>query len=202
MSVGAERSEFESGFHGLEGEGIDFDGIEEEFAALLAGEEIVNPGEETVAAELPGMATAFEADGFGEMQAMLAGLAGKHTGASDAVEDGGNFDEHVAGVAERLLLVAGELSAEMADPARGEARGERERGGFGGDEFFAVVVDGVVSDRAGGIEEDVVGSPVARGVEAQRELMVWTDIDVELGMGRVADLSGGIFSGKGTESSG
>ena len=37
VSVGAERSEWESGLHRFEGEGIDLDGIEQVFAALLAG---------------------------------------------------------------------------------------------------------------------------------------------------------------------
>ena len=78
----------------------------------------------------------------------------------------------------------------------GEARGQRERRGFGGDDFLPVVADGIVGDGTGGIEEDVVRSPVTRGVQAQRELMAGREIDVELGVGRVADLRGGIFSGK------
>jgi hypothetical protein len=141
-------------------------------------------------------------DSFGEVQAMLAGLAREKVGASDAVEDVGDFDQNVAGVAVGLLEVAGELGAEVADPARGKAGGERERCGFGGNQFLAIVADGVVGDGAGGIEENVVGAPVTRGVEAQCELMVGSEIDVELGVGRVADLRGGIFSGEGGEMGG
>jgi len=123
VSVGAQRRECESGFHRLEGEGIDLDGIEKIFAALLAGEEIVDRGEEAVAAELPAIAAAFEADGFGEVQAVFASLARKQVGASDAVEDVRNLDQDVAGVAVGLLEIVGELGAEMADPAGREAGG-------------------------------------------------------------------------------
>ena len=116
VGVRAQGAQRESGFHGLEGEGIDLDGIEKIFAALLAGEKIVDPSEEAVAAELPCIAAAFVADRFGEVQAMLAGLAGKKVGASYAVEDVKNFNQHVVSVV-GLLKVAGELGAEMADPA-------------------------------------------------------------------------------------
>ena len=61
---------------------------------------------------------------------------------------------------------------------------------------MAVIADRVVGDGAGGIEKYVVGSPVTRGVEAQRELMVRREIDVELRIRRIADLRGGIFSGE------
>src|SRR5271167_1322732 len=64
VGVGAQRSERESTFLRLEGEGIDLDGIEDIFAALLAGEEIVDPGDENVAAKLEGMAAGIEAEGF------------------------------------------------------------------------------------------------------------------------------------------
>ena len=127
---------------------------------------------------------------------MLVGLPRKKVGTSDAVEDVGNLNQDVGGIAVRLLQIAGKLAAEMADPARGEAGSQGQRCGFGGHLFLAVVADGVVSDGAGGVEKDVVGSPVTGCVEAQRELMVGREIDVELGIGGVADLRGGIFSGE------
>jgi hypothetical protein len=114
------------------------------------------------------------------VQAVLTRLAREKVGASHAVEDVGNLYQHVAGIAVRLLAVAGELGAEVADPPRGKARGQGERSGFGGNEFLTIVADGVVGDGAGGIEENVVGAPVTRGVEAQRELVARTEIDVEL----------------------
>src|ERR1700681_981000 len=90
----------------------------------------------------------------------------------------------------------------MTDPAGRETRGQGERTGFRGNQFLAIVANGVVGDGAGGIEKDVVGSPVTRGVEAERELMAGSEIDVELGVGRVSDLRGGIFAGERSEVSG
>ena len=182
--------------HRLEGEGIDLDRVEKVFADLLAGEEIVDPGKQAITAELPGIAAAFQAHSLSQMQAMLAGLAREKVGASHAVEDVGNLYQNIAGIAVGLLAVAGELGAEMADPARGESGGQRERSGFGGNEFLAIVADGVVGNGAGGIEEDVVRVPVTYGAQSQRELISGSEIDVELGVRSVADLSGGIFSGE------
>ena len=70
------------------------------------------------------------------------------------------------------------------------------RAGFGGDGFLSVVRDGIVGERAGGIEEDVVRSPVARGADAQCKLVARREIDINFGVGGVAHLSGGIFSGE------
>ena len=88
------------------------------------------------------------------------------------------------------------LGAQVADPALGKTAGERQAGGFGGDEFLSVIADCVISDGTGGIKEDVVRSPVAGCIEAERELVVRGEIDVELAVGGVADLSGGIYAGQ------
>ena len=79
VGVGAERGERQSGFHGLEGEGIDFDDVEEIFAALLAGKIIIEPGDEGIAAELEGMAAGIEAESFGKLAAMFASGAGSRS---------------------------------------------------------------------------------------------------------------------------
>ena len=118
VSVGAQRGERQSGFLRFEGEGIDFDDVEKIFAALLAGKEIVDPGEKGVAAELERVAAGIEAEGFGKLGAVLASGAGKKIGASDAVDDVGNFDQRVAGVGVGLAQIARELGAQMADEAR------------------------------------------------------------------------------------
>ena len=68
----------------------------------------------------------------------------------------------------------------MADPARREAGSQREGCGFSGNLFLTVVADGVISDRAGGIEKNIVGSPIIRSVQAQRELMMRRKVSVEL----------------------
>src|SRR5579863_4228121 len=86
VGVGAERGERESGFLGLEGEGIDFDFVEEVFAALLAGKKIVDPGNQGVTAELERVAIGIEAEGFGKLAAVFTGGAGEKIGASDAID--------------------------------------------------------------------------------------------------------------------
>src|SRR5208282_3564075 len=150
VSVGAEGSEWESGFHGFEREGIDLDDVEEIFATLLTGIVIVDPGDQGVAAELEGVAAGIEAKGFGELGAVFASGAGELVGAANAVDDVGDFDQGVGGVGVGLAQIAGELGAEMADEARGYAGDERGRTGIGGNVFRAVVGDGIVGDGTGG----------------------------------------------------
>ena len=82
----------------------------------------------------------------------------------------------------------------MTDPALRNARRQRQRCRLRRDQFLPVVADRIVSDRAGRIEKHVVRPPVPRGVEAQRELLAGREIEVELGIGRIADLRGRIFS--------
>src|SRR5271157_4399455 len=77
VGVGTERSQREPGFHGLEGEGIDLDNVEEILAALLAGVKIINPGDERVAAELERMAAGIEAQCLGKLGAVFARGAGE-----------------------------------------------------------------------------------------------------------------------------
>src|SRR5271168_659169 len=89
MSVGAERRKRKSGFHGLEGEGIDFDYVEEILAALLAREVVVDPCDQGIAAELEGMAAGIEAQGFGKLGAVFARSAGELVGAPNAVDNVG-----------------------------------------------------------------------------------------------------------------
>src|ERR1700734_2146743 len=121
VRVGAKRREWKAGFHGCESEGIHFDGIEDIFAALLAREKVIDPGDEGVAAELEGMAAGIEAEGFGKLGAVFASGAGEQVGASDAVDNICNFDESVAGVGVGLAKIAGELSPQGADEGWGEA---------------------------------------------------------------------------------
>src|SRR5258708_39159098 len=69
VGVGAKRAERKSGFHWSESEGIDIDGIKEIFAALLAGKEVVDPGEKRVAAEFEGVAGREEITPFSSSEA-------------------------------------------------------------------------------------------------------------------------------------
>src|SRR5882762_2008004 len=114
VGVRAKRTERKSRFHGCKGEGIDLDGIKEILAALLAGEEIVDPGEKRVAAKLEGVAGSVEAQGFGEVQSVLTRRTGEQVGAADRINDGWNLDQSVSAVCIGLLQVARELSSEMA----------------------------------------------------------------------------------------
>ena len=142
------------------------------------------------------MAAGIEAEGFGKLGAVFAGGAREQVGAADAIDDVGNLDERLAGVGVGLAKVARELGTEVADEARGQAGSERGGTGFGGDSFFAVIGNRIVGDGAGRIEEDVVRSPVAGRVEAQSELVARSEIDIEFGVGGIADLRGGKGSSK------
>jgi hypothetical protein len=55
--------------------GCGFDGIEKILAALPAGEEVVDPGEQAISTEFPGVARSLKTDGLGHMQSVLARLA-------------------------------------------------------------------------------------------------------------------------------
>ena len=77
VGISAKRSEWEPGFFRCKGEGVDFDFVEKIFAALLAGEEIVDPGDESVAAKLKGVAAGIETESFGKLGAVFAGGAGQ-----------------------------------------------------------------------------------------------------------------------------
>src|SRR5580700_808015 len=196
VSVSAERRERQTRFHGFEGEGVDLDYVEQIFAALLAGEVIVDPCDERVAAELERMAAGIEAESFGKLAAMFASGTRKLIGTSNAVDDVGNLDQRVGGIGIGLAQVARELGAEMADNPRGQARDESNRASIGGNVFCAVVGDGVVGNGARGIKEYVVRSPVSGRVVAQGQLIAWREIDIELGIRCVPDLRSGIRSRK------
>src|SRR5437879_3431440 len=80
MRVGAQRRQLHPRLPGYERELVHFDGIEKILAALPAGKEVVDRSEQRIAAELPGVAPAFEAESFGKVEAVLAGLPWKNTG--------------------------------------------------------------------------------------------------------------------------
>src|SRR5580700_3848475 len=110
-----------------EGEGINLDEIEDVLSAGLRGEIVIDPGEQGVATKLPGVPLAFEADGLGQVQAMLASLAGQDVGTSEAVDGAANHSERIGGVAEGLLQIARELGAQVADQPPGKCAGQGDR---------------------------------------------------------------------------
>ena len=133
------------------------------------------------------------------MQPVFARLPGQNIGTSHSIQDRRNFHQHITGIAIGLLLIARKLRAEMADQARRKAGGQRQVRGFGRDPFLPVIADGIVADRAGRIEEHIIGSPVTSGVHAQCELVAWSEIDIELCIRRVAYLCGRILACQGGE---
>src|SRR5678809_790815 len=99
VGIGAQRRELQSGLSWLECEWVNLDRIEEVFAALLAGEEVINPGEKPVSTKLPGVTRSLHAESLCQVQPVLAGLAWKDVRAADPVEYGRDLYQHVAAVA-------------------------------------------------------------------------------------------------------
>src|SRR5438552_2613345 len=87
VRIGAQRREFQAAFHGFEGERVHLYRIEDIFTTECRREEVVNPGEQRVAAEFPGVALAIETDGFSEMRAMLAGLTRQDGRSAEPIND-------------------------------------------------------------------------------------------------------------------
>src|SRR5579863_8181989 len=98
MRIGTERSQRKTRFLWFEAERIHFNNIEKIFAALLAGEKVVDPCDESVAAELEGMPASVEAESLGQLGAMFTRGAGKLIGATDAIDDISHFNECAVGV--------------------------------------------------------------------------------------------------------
>lgn len=126
MGIGPQRRKLQAGLSGPKRERIDLDRIEKIFTALLAGEEVVDRGEERIAAELQRMPLSFQAHGFGEVEAMLPGLPRQHVGPPDSIENRRNLHQNIVTIAEGLLQIARKLQPEMADPALREARCQRD----------------------------------------------------------------------------
>jgi hypothetical protein len=109
VGISAQRRERQPGFLRLKGEGIYFEDVEDIFAALLAGKIIVDPGQEGVASEFERVAAAIKAEGLGQLGAVFAGSAGQKVGASDAIDNVGDFNQGVIRVGVGLAQVAREL---------------------------------------------------------------------------------------------
>jgi hypothetical protein len=84
----------------------------------------------------------------------------------------------------------------MAHEAAGNAAGQRERCGFGRDIFFAIVAHGRVRNRTGRIEEDVVGSVIARCVNAGGKMLPWRQSRVQFKEAGVSEEIGLEVAGK------
>src|SRR5947207_15809242 len=90
VCIGPEWRQRQAAQKRQEGEGIDIDWIENEFAAEVSGEKIVNASQQRVPTKLKGMTLAFTTDGFRAVQAVLASFARQNVRTSYAVENAGN----------------------------------------------------------------------------------------------------------------
>ena len=77
VCISPQGRQFQTGFHGRECEGAYLDGIENVFTSAKGWKKIVDPSEQRISTELPRVSSSFHTQGFGQVQAMLAGLAGK-----------------------------------------------------------------------------------------------------------------------------
>src|SRR5579864_277605 len=84
----------------------------------------------------------------------------------------------------------------MAHEAAGNPAGQRERCGFGGDIFFAIVAHCRVRNRTGGIEEDVVGSVIARCVKAGGKMLPWRQSRIQFKEAGISEEIGLEVAGK------
>jgi hypothetical protein len=78
VGIGAQRGEFQSAFLGDEGEGVDFDLVEDVFAAGERWKEIVDLGEERVAAEFPRIPASLEIQRLRQVKAAFVGAPGQN----------------------------------------------------------------------------------------------------------------------------
>ena len=86
VGVGAQGRQFQPIAHGFESPRIDRNRVVVILAAEHRREEVVNPGEQRVAAELPGVAALFETQRVGKMKTMFPRLPRKNSRATHAIE--------------------------------------------------------------------------------------------------------------------
>src|SRR5690348_6059738 len=101
------------------------------------------------------------------MQAMLACLAGQYVGAPKTINNAADLRERIRGVGAGLLQIVRELGSKVADQPPGQGACQVDRSCLGGHLLLSVFTYCVGSERAGGIEEHVVRSIVARSTEAR-----------------------------------
>ena len=101
VRISPQGREFQTGFHGREGKGVYLDGIENVFAAAERWKKIVDPGEQRIGTELPRIPSTFHTQGFGQVKAVLTGLARKDRGTSETFDEVRNFGQRVGAVGAR-----------------------------------------------------------------------------------------------------
>ena len=195
MGIGPQGREFQACLLGFEGERIHLDGIEDVLSAAQGWKEVIDPGQQHIAAKLPGISFPFHAQSLRQMQAVLASLARQDGRTAEALDQVGNLGQRIGAVRDRGLQVARELRVQPVHHPEGKIAGQRQRTAFRGYILFAVVADAKVGQRAGGIEEDVVVSVVARRVQPQRKIVVLIEHEIQLEEAGIAQHGGWKRSG-------
>src|SRR5262249_26376773 len=91
---------------GIEGPRINFDLVEDVLTAKHRGEEVRDGGQQRICAKLPGIASAFETQGLGQVDPIFIGLSRQDRRAPKSIETVGDASTYVVGVAERFLHIA------------------------------------------------------------------------------------------------
>src|SRR5881409_3199845 len=115
VRVGAQRRELESRQLWFEGKRIDFDGIENVLTSEQRWEIVVNPGEQSIAAEFQGVALALKTESLGQMQAVLASPPRQDRRTAKTISYAVDFRERVIRIAGGTLQIVGELRTKVAE---------------------------------------------------------------------------------------
>ena len=103
VSVGAKRRQRFAILHGRVGPGVDLNVVEVILAAEHRRVVVVNPRLDEVSAKLPLHAPGVVAEGVGDVQLVLAGVARQHAGAPEAGNQVVDLGQGLVGVGDGLL---------------------------------------------------------------------------------------------------
>ena len=106
VRVSTQRRKFQAAFHRLKGERIHFDWVENVLPAEQRWKVVVDPCEQRVAAEFPGVALAIQTNGFRKVGAMLTSLPRQDGRPAKAIDDSRNARDRIGRVAARILQIA------------------------------------------------------------------------------------------------
>src|SRR5437867_1484359 len=103
VRVSTQRRKFQAAFDRLKSKRVHFDWVENVLPAEQRWKVVVNPREQRVAAEFPGVALAVEANRLREVGTMLTGLPRQDGRAAKAIDNRRNTRDRIGRVADRVL---------------------------------------------------------------------------------------------------
>ena len=106
VGVGTQRRKFQAAFDRLKSERIHFDWVENVLPAEQRWKVVVDPSEQRVAAEFPGVALAIQTNGFRKVGAVLTSLPRQDGRPAKAIDDSRNARDRIGRVAARILQIA------------------------------------------------------------------------------------------------